>query len=69
MSPLQYQKRIRLQEARNRLLSGAEDAATVSFAVGYQSPSQFSREYSLFLVPRLVVMYLGSDHSLKSIAT
>jgi transcriptional regulator GlxA family with amidase domain len=52
MSPLQYQKRIRLQEARNRLLSGAEDAATVSFAVGYQSPSQFSREYSrLFGAP------------------
>jgi AraC-like DNA-binding protein len=45
MSPLQYQKRIRLQEARARLLAGAEDVTTVGLAVGYDSPSQFSREY------------------------
>lgn len=45
MSPLQYQKRIRLQEARARLLTGAEDVTTVGLAVGYDSPSQFSREY------------------------
>jgi AraC-like DNA-binding protein len=45
MSPLQFQKRIRLQEARRRLLSEEVDAAHVSFAVGYESPSQFSREY------------------------
>jgi AraC-like DNA-binding protein len=45
MSPLQFQKQIRLQEARRRLLSSAEDVATVGFDVGYQSPSQFNREY------------------------
>jgi AraC-like DNA-binding protein len=46
MSPLQYQKQIRLQEARRLLLTGQEDAASVGFAVGYESPSQFSREYA-----------------------
>lgn len=45
MSPLQYQKRIRLQEARRILHSQEVDAARVSFDVGYESPSQFSREY------------------------
>ena len=51
MSPLQYQKRIRLQEARARLLSSG-DVAAVGFEVGYESPSQFSREYSrLFGAP------------------
>ena len=46
MSPLQYQKQVRLQEARNRLLGQGGDIAGVGFAVGYDSPSQFSREYS-----------------------
>lgn len=46
MSPLQYQKAIRLQEARRRLLAGGVDAASAGFAVGYGSPSQFSREYA-----------------------
>jgi len=46
MSPLQYQKQLRLQEARRLLLSEHGDAASVGFAVGYDSPSQFSREYS-----------------------
>jgi transcriptional regulator GlxA family with amidase domain len=45
MSPLQFQKRIRLQEARRILLSQKADAARVSFDVGYESASQFSREY------------------------
>jgi AraC-like DNA-binding protein len=45
MSPLQYLKHIRLQEARARLLARAEDVASVGHAVGYDSPSQFSREY------------------------
>ena len=45
MSPLQYQKQIRLQEARARLLASAHNAADVGYAVGYDSPSQFSREY------------------------
>jgi len=46
MSPLQYQKAIRLQEARRLLLSEQLDAADAAFKVGYESPSQFSREYS-----------------------
>jgi AraC-like DNA-binding protein len=46
MSPLQYQKQLRLQEARRILLNGSVDAATVGQRVGYESPSQFSREYS-----------------------
>ncbi|WP_084474974.1 AraC family transcriptional regulator [Deinococcus pimensis] len=45
MSPLQYQKRLRLQEARRLLLGGASDVTGVSSRVGYDSPSQFSREY------------------------
>jgi len=45
MSPLQYQKNLRLQEAR-RLLVADRDAARTAFAVGYESPSQFSREYT-----------------------
>jgi AraC-like DNA-binding protein len=45
MSPLQFQKQLRLQAARARLLSHAGDVTSVSRLVGYQSPSQFSREY------------------------
>jgi AraC-like DNA-binding protein len=45
MSPLQYQKRLRLQEARRRMLGEGLDAAEAAFRVGYESPSQFSREY------------------------
>lgn len=45
MSPLQYQKQIRLQEARAKLMQGIGEIAAVGFAVGYESPSQFSREY------------------------
>jgi AraC-like DNA-binding protein len=52
MSPLQYQKQLRLQEARRLMLGQALDAATASHYVGYESPSQFSREYSrLFGAP------------------
>ncbi len=52
MSPLQYQKQLRLQEARRLMLGHAMDAATASHHVGYESPSQFSREYSrLFGAP------------------
>lgn len=46
MSPLQFQKQLRLQEARSLLLFKSTDAADVAFRVGYESPSQFSREYS-----------------------
>jgi len=45
MSPLQYQKQLRLQEARRLILGNAMDAATAAHQVGYDSPSQFSREY------------------------
>jgi AraC-like DNA-binding protein len=45
MSPLQFQKSLRLQEARRRLLAQNRDAASIAFEVGYESPSQFSREY------------------------
>lgn len=54
MSPLQYQKQLRLQEARNLIVSQRLDAATAGHAVGYDSPSQFSREYRrLFGAPPL----------------
>ncbi len=46
MSPVQFQKQFRLQEARRLLLAESMDAADVAFRVGYGSPSQFSREYS-----------------------
>ncbi len=46
MSPLQYQKTIRLQEAQRLMLTEAMPAADAAFAVGYESPSQFSREYA-----------------------
>ncbi|WAH36379.1 AraC family transcriptional regulator [Alicyclobacillus dauci] len=46
MSPIQFQKQLRLQQARRLLLSESTDAADVAFRVGYESPSQFSREYS-----------------------
>jgi len=45
MSPLQYLKQIRLQEARRLMLSGAADAATAGFRVGYEDPSYFNRDY------------------------
>lgn len=45
MSPLQYQKQLRLQEARRLMLGEGLDAAETAFRVGYESPSQFSREY------------------------
>lgn len=46
MSPLQYQKWLRLNEAKRLMLGGEMDAATAAFHVGYESPSQFSREYT-----------------------
>jgi AraC-like DNA-binding protein len=45
MSPIQFQKQIRLQEARLRLVIHPDDVAGAGYAVGYDSPSQFSREY------------------------
>jgi AraC-like DNA-binding protein len=46
MSPLQYQKQVRLQAARARMLTDYLDAATAAFEVGYESASQFNCEYS-----------------------
>lgn len=46
MSPLQFQKRLRLNEARQLMLVDRLDAATAALQVGYESPSQFSREYT-----------------------
>ncbi|MFJ2986757.1 AraC family transcriptional regulator N-terminal domain-containing protein [Collimonas sp. NPDC087041] len=46
MTPLQYQKQLRLQEARRLLFAEIGDAATAGHLVGYESPSQFSREYN-----------------------
>lgn len=52
MSPLQYQKWLRLNEARRLMLNEDMDAASAAFGVGYESPSQFSREYTrLFGAP------------------
>ncbi len=52
LTPIQFQKQVRLHEARARLLAAPGDVASVGFAVGYDSPSQFSREYRrMFGVP------------------
>lgn len=66
MSPMQYQKQLRLQEARRIMLSQDVDAAAAGHQVGYESPSQFSREYSRFFgappardIKRLREMRLG----------
>lgn len=48
MSPLQYQKQLRLHVARERMLNNGLDAASAAFEVGYESASQFNREYSRF---------------------
>lgn len=48
MSPLQYQKQLRLAAAREKMIVQGTDAATAAFEVGYESPSQFSREYKRF---------------------
>lgn len=54
LSPLQFQKRLRLNEARYLMLEHRMDVASAAFKVGYESPSQFSREYSrLFGAPPL----------------
>lgn len=54
MGPLQYQKQLRLQEARRLMLSGSMDVTSAALEVGYESPSQFNREYRrLFGLPPL----------------
>jgi transcriptional regulator GlxA family with amidase domain len=46
MTPMQYQKQLRLHEARRLMLVERLDVGTAGYNVGYESPSQFSREYS-----------------------
>ena len=48
MSPLQYQKQLRLQSARSLMLNNGYDATSAAFEVGYESATQFNREYSRF---------------------
>ena len=48
MSPLQYQKQLRLHVAREKMLNSGLDATSAAFEVGYESPSQFNREYRRF---------------------
>jgi transcriptional regulator GlxA family with amidase domain len=70
MSPLQYQKSLRLQHAR-KLLIVNQDAARAAYAVGYESASQFSREYArLFGAPpaRDAVRLRGDRSALAEIA-
>jgi AraC-like DNA-binding protein len=63
MSPLQYQKKIRLEEAKQLLTTQNLDASTVAFEVGYESASQFSREYSRMfgMSPKAHSQYLKSS--------
>jgi AraC-like DNA-binding protein len=75
MSPLQYQKQLRLHAARRRMLVDGLDAASAAFEVGYESASQFNREYSRFfgqppmrdvktlLSPGAPPLELGSDQA------
>ncbi len=63
MSPIQFQKKIRLEEAKLMLLNQNIEASEVAFAVGYESPSQFSREYSRMfgMSPKAHADYLRSE--------
>ncbi|UGB33694.1 AraC family transcriptional regulator (plasmid) [Metabacillus sp. B2-18] len=64
MSPIQFQKQLRLQEARRLLLAESSDIADVAFRVGYESQSQFSREYSRMFgfSPRADINRLRESH-------
>jgi AraC-like DNA-binding protein len=68
MSPLQYQKALRLQESRRLMLSAMVDASTASQRVGYLSASQFSREYSRFFgtAPTKDIARLREDSRLQA---
>ncbi len=68
MSPLQYQKALRLQEARRLMLTTNLDAGSASRRVGYVSASQFSREYSRFFgaAPMKDIQRLREEHSRPS---
>jgi transcriptional regulator GlxA family with amidase domain len=68
MSPLQFQKWLRLNEARRLMLAERIDASTAAFKVGYESPSQFSREYKRFFgnPPLKDVENLLNFHSMQN---
>lgn len=68
MSPLQFQKKLRLHEARRLMLAEGLEAATASYRVGYESPSHFSREYSRMFgaPPRADVSKLRGDQRVAS---
>lgn len=63
LSPLQFQKTLRLEEARRMLLTQDIEATEVAFAVGYESPSQFSREYARMfgLPPKMYAKTVQED--------
>lgn len=68
MSPIQFQKQLRLQEARRMLLANPTDIAEVAFRVGYESQSQFSREYArLFGCPPREDLHRMRENSVQSI--
>ncbi|RXK13956.1 AraC family transcriptional regulator [Halarcobacter mediterraneus] len=65
MSPIQFQKKIRLEEAKLMLLNQNIEASEIAFAVGYESPSQFSREYSRMygMPPKAHAKYLRTKNN------
>jgi AraC-like DNA-binding protein len=67
MSPIQFQKQLRLQEARRLLLADPTDVADVAFKVGYESQSQFSREYSRMFgfSPRVDIRRMRENYALN----
>lgn len=71
MSPVQYQKKLRLHEARRLMFSEGLEASTASFKVGYESPSHFSREYSRMFgaPPRTDVMKLRGEERQLALET
>jgi len=62
MSPLQFQKQLRLHTARQKMLTEEFDAATAAFEVGYESPSQSNREYKRFFGPPRSGTFRHSGH-------
>jgi AraC-like DNA-binding protein len=61
MSPHQYQKQLRFQSARSLMLNNGFDAASAAFEVGYESATQFNREYSRFLRPTSYARYSSAS--------
>ena len=67
MSPLQFQKQLRLQEARRLMLGEDLDAASAAYRVGYHDASHFNREYkSLFGVPPMRDVQRMREEALQS---